>query len=125
MNPDVKARLLKALAMVLAMVAVLLFAGSLFVMQTDAQGAFVFLISLPLIALLLTAVMVMTMFIPPAFGRRGLRWTALGLIAVIGLFVAGARVPALEPFSDGLVAATRWLSVQVLGMTPWDWAHRH
>lgn len=124
MNQDIKHRLLKALAILCAVAAVLLFAASLFIMQTDAQGAFVFLLSLPLIALLLAAVMVMTTFIPPALGRRGLRLTALGLLVVIGLFIAGALTKPLEPFSDGLVAATRWVSLQVLGMTPWEWAHQ-
>ena len=120
----VRQRLLKALAVVCELAVVLLFVASLFIMQTDAQGAFVFLLSLPLMALLLGAVAVMTAFLPPQGGRRGLRLTALGLLIVVVLFVAGARVTALAPFTDALVAATRWSAEQLLGMTPWDWAHQ-
>lgn len=121
---DVRHRLLKALAVLCELAALLLFVASLFIMQTDAQGAFVFLLSLPLIALLLAAAMVMTVFLPPEAGRRGLRVAALCLLLVIGFFVTGALTKPLEPFADALVSATRWVSVQVLGMTPWDWAHR-
>ena len=124
MKSDVKNRLNKALGVLCLLGVALLFGASLFIMQTDAQGALVFLLSLPLCALLLMAVMVLTAFIPPQAGRRGLRLAALAQLLVIVLFVAGHFVPRLAPFSGALVAATRWSSAQVLGMSPWDWANQ-
>ena len=124
MNADVRQRLLKALSVLCLLAVLVLFAASLFILQTDAQGAFVFLLSLPLMALALGAVAVMTAFVPPAGGRRGLRLAALGELLAVALFVAGGFVKPLEPYSDALVAGTRWVSRQLIGMTPWDWAHR-
>ena len=124
MSSEVKVRLKKALCVLFLLGVVLLFVASLFIMQTDAQGAFVFLLSLPLCGLLLMGVMVLTAFIPPQAGRRSLRMTALVQLLVMALFVTGHFVPRLAPFPGALVAATRWTSEQLLGMSPWDWAHQ-
>jgi hypothetical protein len=126
MQRSIRQRVLKGVAWLCWIANTVLFVGSLFILQTDAQGGLVFALSLPLMLGLAIGGLLSARGLTSRRPRRRVQISHGLLLLAVGLFVASGLLPALEPVGDWMVKATGRASLLVLGKTPREWAQaRH
>ena len=117
------ARRLAGWAALLACLA--LFVLSCFSAASDAQGAILFIFTLPLCALLCAA----AWFINRATKARpaasiAVVWGARGGLAVLALFLASVFVPPLQVVPDLMIGGVSRAFEAMTGLSPYAWEQR-
>ncbi len=112
-----------AIGIILVILNAILFFGSCVIMTTDAQGAFVFILSIPLILLDLAATYYLAKKLGPTSGHGKSLWRAFQAHAIFGaFFMISLFVPVLQVFPLVVVGITSKAFEFVVGKTPYQWA---
>lgn len=106
----------KALAVAMAVLAIGLFIYSGFIAASDAQGAILYIFTLPIMAGLLTVGVVL------AKDAAGVRKILYAEAIFLVLFVAAAFIPQLRFISDGVIGGISKSFEAITGQTPYVWS---
>lgn len=114
-----KAKLLSFLSLFLILISVAIFLGSCWVTATDGQGALVFIVTLPLSALLFLFALLLTRHQAEGVLRSALRFLSWAGMAFLVLFFASVFVPPLRVLPDSLIGMVSKAFQAYTGMTPY------
>lgn len=121
----IKKNLLAAVTIILFAAAFIVFIGSCWLAASDAQGAFVFILSLPLTLILLITNLFLT---KQPLASEGLRITLCRLTWVsliyILLFISGVVFSPLKVIPQKTIEITAKTFELVTGLSPYEYARK-